>query len=226
MSAEIGLDDQVLFLGNRSQDTLPYYYSAAKAVVVPSHYEFFGMVALEAMACGTPVVASQVGGLAFLVQDNETGFHVPAGDAPALADRLRRLVEDEAPRTRLGRQAAEYARSYVLAAHRRPDPGSLRHAAQEACLRRGAPAPARRLARPLPRILPAVERIGGPERSREGDACPRVIRIPAARPDGGPGAAGRRRAEPPLGRARPRPACRPLLVYLAPDHGGWIGSRS
>ena len=113
MSASLDIDDVVTFLGKRDQDTLQYYYSAAIAVVVPSHYESFGLVALEAMACGRPVVASETGGLAFLVRDNETGFHVPAGDAPALADRLRRLVEDEVLRTRLGRQAAEYARSYA-----------------------------------------------------------------------------------------------------------------
>jgi D-inositol-3-phosphate glycosyltransferase len=113
LRATLGIDDVVTFLGKRDQDTLQYYYSAALAVVVPSHYESFGLVALEAMACGRPVVASETGGLAFLVRDNETGFHVPAGDAPALADRLRRLVEDEVLRTRLGRQAAEYARSYA-----------------------------------------------------------------------------------------------------------------
>jgi D-inositol-3-phosphate glycosyltransferase len=112
LRATLGIDDVVTFLGKRDQDTLQYYYSSALAVVVPSHYESFGLVALEAMACGRPVVASETGGLAFLVRDNETGFHVPAGDAPALADRLRRLVEDEVLRTRLGRQAAEYARSY------------------------------------------------------------------------------------------------------------------
>lgn len=113
LRASLGIEDVVTFLGKRDQDTLQYYYSAAMAVVVPSHYESFGLVALEAMACGRPVVASETGGLAFLVRDNETGFHVPAGDPQALADRLRRLVEDEVLRTRLGRQAAEYARSYA-----------------------------------------------------------------------------------------------------------------
>ncbi|OGO70356.1 MAG: glycosyl transferase [Chloroflexi bacterium RBG_19FT_COMBO_62_14] len=109
----LDLDDMITFLGKRDQDTLQYYYSAAEVVVVPSHYESFGLVALEAMACGTPVVASETGGLVFLVRDGETGFHVPAGDAPALADRLRRLLLDEELRQRLGHRAADYAQSYA-----------------------------------------------------------------------------------------------------------------
>jgi len=109
---QYGLGDFVTFLGRRSQDTLPYYYSAAAAVVVPSHYESFGMVALEAMACGTPVVASQVGGLAFLVQDGLTGYTVPVGEPAALADRLTKLINDPELRQRLGRQAAEFAHQY------------------------------------------------------------------------------------------------------------------
>jgi glycosyltransferase involved in cell wall biosynthesis len=64
------------------------------------------------MACGTPVVASETGGLAFLVRDGETGFHVPTGDPEALAERLRQLLGDELLRERLGRQAAEYAKRY------------------------------------------------------------------------------------------------------------------
>ena len=108
-----GMQDMVAFLGKRNQDTLPYYYSAAEAVVVPSHYESFGMVALEAMACGTPVVASQVGGLAFLVQDNKTGFTVPVDEPAALADKLAILMTDHALRARMGAQAAEFAREYA-----------------------------------------------------------------------------------------------------------------
>jgi D-inositol-3-phosphate glycosyltransferase len=100
-------------LGKRSQDTLPYYYSAAEAVVVPSHYESFGMVALEAMACGRPVVASQVGGLAFLVQDGRTGFTVPVEEPQALADRLTQLVQDEELQHKLGKQAAAFAQGYT-----------------------------------------------------------------------------------------------------------------
>ena len=105
--------DLVTLLGKRSQDTLPYYYSSAKVVVVPSHYESFGMVALESMACGTPVVASDVGGLAYLVQDGQTGFTVPVGDPEALADRLTQLLQDKALRERMGQQAASYARQYA-----------------------------------------------------------------------------------------------------------------
>ncbi len=113
MHLRYGLEDFVAFLGKKGQDTLPYYYSAADAVVVPSHYESFGMVALEAMACGTPVVASQVGGLAFLVQDGITGYHVPVGEPEALADRLEILLKDDALRSRLGAQAVEFSRSYA-----------------------------------------------------------------------------------------------------------------
>jgi D-inositol-3-phosphate glycosyltransferase len=113
LSTEYGLDKFVTFLGRRSQDTLPYYYSAADAVIMPSHYESFGMVALEAMACGTPVVASQVGGLAFLVQDGETGYHIPVGDVDALSDRLARLLDDDQLHARISRQAAVFAQEYA-----------------------------------------------------------------------------------------------------------------
>ncbi len=113
LALSLGIGDLVVFLGKRGQDSLPYYYSAAEVVVVPSHYELFGMVALEAMACGTPVVASQVGGLAFLVQDGVTGFHVPDGDPDALCASVARLVQDGSLRMRMGERAAEYARGYA-----------------------------------------------------------------------------------------------------------------
>jgi D-inositol-3-phosphate glycosyltransferase len=112
LSEELGLGDLVIFIGKQDQDHLAYYYSAADIVIVPSHYESFGMVALEAMACGTPVVASQVGGLGFLVQEGITGFVVPDGDPDALADRLYRLICHPELRNKLGRQAIQVAQSY------------------------------------------------------------------------------------------------------------------
>jgi D-inositol-3-phosphate glycosyltransferase len=110
---ELNLDDTVVFLGKRDQTTLPYYYSAAEILVMPSYYESFGMVALESMACGTPVVASHTGGLAYLVQDGLNGFTVSGGDARGLARRMSQLLADPVLRERIGRQAAEYAQSYA-----------------------------------------------------------------------------------------------------------------
>lgn len=112
MCHDLCMDRMVVFLGKRGQDTLPYYYSAAEALVMPSHYESFGMVALEAMACGTPVIASQVGGLAFLVQDGVTGYSIPDQDPDALAESLKKLLGDSYVREEMGKQAAEYAREY------------------------------------------------------------------------------------------------------------------
>ncbi|MCX8061124.1 MAG: glycosyltransferase [Anaerolineales bacterium] len=112
LRAEYRLEDLVVFLGKKSQDTLPYYYSAAEIVVVPSHYESFGMVALEAMACGTPVVASNVGGLAYLVQDGLTGFTVPVDEPQLLVDCIAKLLSDPELRIKMGKQAAEFAKGF------------------------------------------------------------------------------------------------------------------
>jgi len=110
---ELGIGDVVTFLGAKDQDTLQYYYSAADVVVMPSDYESFGMVALEAMACGAPVIASDVGGLSFLVQHGRTGYRVPARDPAALADKITRLLTDEGLRRRIGQRAACWAESYA-----------------------------------------------------------------------------------------------------------------
>jgi len=110
---ELALDQTVIFLGKRGQDTLPYYYSAAEVLVMPSHYESFGMVALEAMACGTPVIASEVGGLGFLVQNGKTGYTIPNGDPGVLYDKLSILLEDANLREAMGKRATEYAQSYT-----------------------------------------------------------------------------------------------------------------
>ena len=115
MCEDLGLGGMVVFLGKRAQNTLPYYYSAAEVLVMPSHYESFGMVALEAMACGTPVIASQVGGLAFLVQDGETGYHVPDQEPSQLSEKLTLLLGNPDQHDAMGLRAAEYAKNYAWA---------------------------------------------------------------------------------------------------------------
>ncbi len=109
---KLGLQTTVQFLGARDQAQLPDYYAAADMVVMPSHYESFGMVAMEAMAMGTPVIASRVGGLAHLVQDGSTGYLVPPRNPQVLAGRIQKLLLNEPLRRHLGAQAREYARTY------------------------------------------------------------------------------------------------------------------
>lgn len=109
----LGLADFAIFLGRRDQDELPYYYSAADVCIVPSHYESFGMVALESLACGTPVVASRVGGLTTIIEDGVNGFLVPQGDPVAMAYRILQLVEDCQLRRQMGLYGLETARAYA-----------------------------------------------------------------------------------------------------------------
>lgn len=115
MRLDLGLDDLVAFAGARDQQILPYYYAAAEMVVMPSHYESFGMVALEAMAMGTPVIASEVGGLAYVVRDGYNGFLVPRRNAEALAHRIADLLGDHRLRQQLSANAMNYARDYSWA---------------------------------------------------------------------------------------------------------------
>jgi D-inositol-3-phosphate glycosyltransferase len=112
LSHKLGVTDIVGFLGSKNQNMLPKYYAAAEIVVMPSHYESFGLVALEAMAMGTPVIASEVGGLAHLVRDGETGFHVPPRDPDTLANRICVLLSNPGLRNKFGEQARSYARRY------------------------------------------------------------------------------------------------------------------
>ncbi len=112
LQGELGIGELVTFQGSQDQRKLPVFYSASDAVIVPSHYESFGMVALEAMACGTPVIASNVGGLRYTIRDGETGLLVPREDPQALAEKIALLLDDEALRLKLGQQSTQTAQRY------------------------------------------------------------------------------------------------------------------
>ncbi|HET9691286.1 MAG TPA: glycosyltransferase [Acidimicrobiales bacterium] len=102
LAADHGVADRVQFLGRVGRDDLPALLRSADAVVCVPWYEPFGIVPLEAMACGVPVVAASVGGLIDSVVDDVTGIHVPPRDHAALVGALGHLLGDEALRRRLG----------------------------------------------------------------------------------------------------------------------------
>lgn len=113
LSVKLGIDSLVSFVGAKEQAELPRYYAAATAVIMPSDYESFGMVALEAMSSGKPVIASQVGGLQFLVRDQETGLHIPAREPISLAECIIQLLSDPSRTASMGDSAAEAAKAYA-----------------------------------------------------------------------------------------------------------------
>ena len=113
LARELGVGAWVDFRGPQPQDVLPDYYAAADLCLMPSRYESFGMVALEAMASGVPVIASRAGGLAVTVQDGATGRLVPEGDVAALARAVVGLLADEPGRRALGARAVEWARRFA-----------------------------------------------------------------------------------------------------------------
>ena len=91
IAREAGVADHVVFVGRRGRDVLKYYYSAADIFVTTPWYEPFGITPLEAMACGTPVIGANVGGIKFTVRDGETGYLVPPNDPMAVAERIAHL---------------------------------------------------------------------------------------------------------------------------------------
>ncbi len=85
LAAELNIQDSVDFRGLVKQEHLPYFYNAADVCVVPSYYESFGLVPLEALACGTPVVATDVGDLKNIIKPGETGYIVADNSPEKLA---------------------------------------------------------------------------------------------------------------------------------------------
>ena len=112
-AAALGVAEYFRFVGSQPQDELPTYYAAADVVAVPSRYESFGLVAVEAMASGTPVVASRAGGLTFTVEDEVAGLLVPSQDPEALATALHRVLSNEAFRADLSEGALRCASRFA-----------------------------------------------------------------------------------------------------------------
>jgi D-inositol-3-phosphate glycosyltransferase len=94
VATSLGVRDRVDFLGSVAHHELPYFYAAADAVVMPSYSESFGLVALEAQACGRPVVASGVSGLRSVVRDEVSGYLIDGHDPALYAERIGRLLAD------------------------------------------------------------------------------------------------------------------------------------
>jgi glycosyltransferase involved in cell wall biosynthesis len=89
------VSDKIMFTGRRKRDVLKYYYAAADIFVSTPWYEPFGITPLEAMACGTPVIGADVGGIKYSVADNVTGFLVPPHQPETLANKILHLLSDE-----------------------------------------------------------------------------------------------------------------------------------
>jgi len=89
------LTGKVIFLGSKKQSELKKYYSAAEALVMPSLYESFGLVPVEAMACGTPALVSRIGEMRYLVQEGRNGFSFPPNHPSSLASCLEHLFSNK-----------------------------------------------------------------------------------------------------------------------------------
>jgi D-inositol-3-phosphate glycosyltransferase len=112
LAVEIGVDDRVDFLGTVNHEDLPAYYSLADVCAVPSYSESFGLVAVEAAACGTPVVAARIGGLRQLVLDDINGRTVSGHEPMAWAEAMRQVIEDPLAASVMGRAARRLAQAY------------------------------------------------------------------------------------------------------------------
>ncbi|MDP9330026.1 MAG: D-inositol-3-phosphate glycosyltransferase [Actinomycetota bacterium] len=109
LAGALGVSERVMLFPPQPQSKLTDFYAAADVVLVPSRSESFGLVALEAQACGTPVVAASVGGLRYVVEDGRSGFLVEGHDPADHAERLLQILRDDDLATRLGKEAARQA---------------------------------------------------------------------------------------------------------------------
>jgi glycosyltransferase involved in cell wall biosynthesis len=110
VALESGVYDLVTFTGRKSRSILKYYYAAADVFISTPWYEPFGITPLEAMACGTPVIGSNVGGIKYSVVDAHTGFLVPPHDPDLLADKMCQLLNDTTLHSSLCKNAIKHVR--------------------------------------------------------------------------------------------------------------------
>jgi len=108
---------KVSFVGRKDRDMLKYYYSASDIFITTPWYEPFGITPLEAMACGTPVIGSDVGGIKYSVANNETGFLVPPNNPEALAEKIDLLLDDEVLLESMKRNAIDRVNTYFTWTH-------------------------------------------------------------------------------------------------------------
>jgi D-inositol-3-phosphate glycosyltransferase len=106
------MEANVSFVGSMDQERLALFYAAADVCAVPSLTESFGLVALESMACGTPVVGTRVGGLQTLIEHGQSGLLVPAGDYQALAESIAQVLTDPRLRMHLAHGARDRAEHF------------------------------------------------------------------------------------------------------------------
>ncbi len=112
VAAAAGVRDRVDFLGSVAHHELPYFYSAADVLVMPSYSESFGLVGLEAQACGRPVVGSDVTGLRSVIRDEVSGYLIASHDPAAYAERIGRLLDDPEMAQQMGRRGRLLAQRF------------------------------------------------------------------------------------------------------------------
>ena len=194
LAAELGLTDVVRFVPPVSQAELARWYAAATLVAVPSYNESFGLVAVEAQATGTPVVAAAVGGLTTAVRDGHSGLLVPGHDTDDWADALRRVLGDDELRARLEAGARRQARAVLVGRHRRGDvPRST-----------SGPAPRSRRRLSVTRPGAAAPRLPRGQRARLRRAAARPVLVRPARREEAADPGPARRRHPRARRARLR----------------------
>jgi D-inositol-3-phosphate glycosyltransferase len=112
LASELGVRDRVDFIGPVAHHELPYFYSAADVCVMPSYSESFGLVGLEAQACGCPVVAADVSGLRSVVRDEVSGYLIDGHDAAQYAERIGRLLSEPELAQQMGRRGRLLAQRF------------------------------------------------------------------------------------------------------------------